>query len=85
MSLLKTQGPTITELDARVSRLTMRPGVGTSTCANFMFQLKGEDPSAAMASILLDRLNGPRPNFMRGGDKVLSGLYGAPAGMLDTQ
>ena len=61
-------------LDTRVSRLTMRPGLGaSSTCANFMFRLKGGDPFVTMASILLDRLNGPRPYYMRGGEKVLSG------------
>ena len=35
----------------------MRPGVGTSTCANFMSLPKGGDTFVAMAFILLKRLN----------------------------
>ena len=87
-NFLKAQRPTKTELDAGVATLTMRLRVGTSTCANFMFPPKGGDPSGTMASLLLDRLNGPRPYYMRGGEKDLSGnctIDNDLAGMLAMQ
>ena len=48
-----------TELDVRVLRLIMRPGLGLPVPISCSSQ-NGGDPSAEMTSIQFDRLNGPR-------------------------